>query len=239
MAQAAIAAPPPPSIKSCRVAEHWRADSQCRLPGKIVDEPSKEKPVFRRLAEYFGMIKCADKAIVVAAAIILLSATAGALPPSRMPSTPIAPETVEFPIPAVHSRIVLSLPAWRAKSIDETPYQLLQLCKQENGACKTLADLRGMPGMSIASDPTLALSPDRMYVIVLRHIGADPTRHFFRTSVFEMYGIAERGQVAFRTAEGKRAATDNILGWDAASGHGLEISIAHGKTAIALPFVAE
>lgn len=181
----------------------------------------------------------ADKTVVVAAAMILLSATARALPPSRMPSTLMAPETVEFPIPAVHSRLVLSLPAWRAESIDETPYQLLQLCDQEDGACATLADLRGMPGMSIASDPSIALSPDRMYVIVLRHIGVDPTRQFYRTSVFEMYGIAERDQVAFRTAEGKRATTDNILNWNAASGHGLEISTGHQKTAIAMPIVVD
>lgn len=185
------------------------------------------------------MIKYATKAVVVAAVVILLSAPVQASPTSLIRSTPMAPETVEFPIPAVNARLVLSLPSWRAESIDETPYQLLELCGEENSACVTLADLRGMPGMFIASDPTLALSPDRMYVIVLRHVGVDPTRQFIRTSVFEMYGIAERGHVAFRTAQGKRATTDNILGWDPATGHGLKISTGHRKTAIALPFVAD
>lgn len=191
-------------------------------------------------AEFAGMIKCTAQAVlVVAGAVILFSATAHASPRSLIPKTTLAPETVEFPIPAVHARLVLSLPAWRAESIDETPYQLLQLCDEEHGACETLADLRGMPGMSIASDPTLALSPDRMYVIVMRHIGVDPSRRFFRTSVFEMYGIAERSQVSFRTAEGNRATTDNILGWDATAGHRLEISVGLAKTAIALPFVPD
>lgn len=147
----------------------------------------------------------------------------------------MAPETLEFPIPAVNARLVLSLPAWRAESIDETPYQLLQLCSQEHGGCETLADLRGMPGMSIASDSTLALSPDRMYVIVLQHVGVDPTRHFIRTITYELYGIAERGPVAFRTEQGKLATTGNIHGWDPSMMHGLEISAGHRKTAIALP----
>lgn len=188
-----------------------------------------ERPEFSSLLAGFSRMM---KYVVVAA----ISAAAHASPPSPIAKIGVAPETVEFPIPAVHARLVLSLPAWRAESVDETPYQLLQLCDQQ-GACETLTDLRSVPGMSIASDPSLALSPDRMYVIVLRHIGVDPTRQFFRTSVFEMYGIAERGQVAFRTVEGKRATTDNILGWDPASGHGLEVSTGHGTTAIALPVV--
>lgn len=181
------------------------------------------------------MMKFSSKAAALATALIVSFAAAHASPPSPVPGTPMAPETLEFPIPAARARIVFSLPAWRAENTDETPYQLLQLCGQEHTGCVTMADLRGMPGMSIASNPTLALSPDRMYVIVLRHVGVDPTRHFIRTITYELYGIAERGPVAFRTEQGKRATTGNIHGWDPAMGHGLEISTGHRKTAIALP----
>ena len=180
------------------------------------------------------MINFANIAAVLTLAMAASVDPTQALPPSLPPRTVVAPETLEFPLPAPGSRLGLSLPIWRAESTDETPYQLMQLCDQ-TGECETLADLRGMSGMSITSDPTLALSPDRMYVIVLRHVAVDPTRQFIRTNTFESYGVAERGPVAFRTAEGKRATTDNILGWDPATGHGLEVSTGHRKKALAFP----
>ncbi len=105
-----------------------------------------------------------------------------------------APEILEYQIPPAGSRLVLSLPVWRAESTDETPYQLMQLCDQE-GTCETLADLRGTPGMSVASDPSLAMSPDGLYVIVLRHVSVDPSRRTIRATTYELYGVGERGPV--------------------------------------------
>lgn len=180
------------------------------------------------------MIKLASNTALLAFALTVSSGAAHASSSAPERRTVMAPETLEFSLPPPGSRLVLSLPIWRAESTDETPYQLMQLCDQ-TGECETLADLRGMSGMSIASDPTLALSPDRMYVIILRHVGVDPTRQSIRTNTFETYGVAERGAVAFRTAEGKEATTDNILGWDPATGHGLEVSTGHRKKALAFP----
>lgn len=176
-------------------------------------------------------------AAVLALAIAVTADATQAAPLPLSARTVMAPEILEYQIPPAGSRLVLSLPVWRAESTDETPYQLMQLCNQE-GDCETLADLRGTPGISIASDPSLAISPDRMYVIVLRHVGVDPSRHTIRAITYELYGIGERGPVAFRDEQGNEATTDNIHGWEATTGHGLKISTGYRKTAIAFP-VAE
>lgn len=81
----------------------------------------------------------------------------------------------------------------------------------------------------------LAWTPDGLYVIVLRHVGVDAVTQTIREMTYELCGLAERGPVAFRTAQGTRASTDNIQGWDPASGHGLEISTGRRKKAVALP----
>lgn len=146
----------------------------------------------------------------------------------------MAPEKLALPIPALKSKLLFSLPAWRAGTVDETPYQLLQIC-DEADHCETLADLRGMPGMSIASDPTLGLSPDQLYLIVLRHVGVDEANHKIRAMSYELYDLARRAPAAFRTAEGKLATTDNIQGWEPFMGHGLEITVGRRKKSIALP----
>lgn len=184
------------------------------------------------------MINFAHVVAVLALAIAVSVGAAQASPPPLSPRTVMAPEILEYPIPAAGSRLVLSLPAWRAESTDETPYQLMQLCDQ-GGKCETLADLRGTPGMSIASNPSLAMSPDGMYVIVLRHVGVDPSRRTIRATTYELYGVGERGPVDFRTEKGIQATTDNIHGWEPATGHELKISTGHKKTAIAFPIAEQ
>lgn len=176
-------------------------------------------------------------AVAILALAITVTADATQAAPRPLPAkTVMAPAMLKFPVPPAGWNLVLSLPVWRAESTDETPYQLMQLCNQK-GDCETLADLRGTPGISIASDASLAISSDRMYVIVLRHVGVDPSRHTIRAITYELYGVGERGPVAFRDEEGNEATTDNIHGWEPTIGHGLTISTGYKKTAIAFPVI--
>lgn len=189
------------------------------------------------IAEVSEMTQFVHMAAVVALSIAVSTNTTQASPPPLRARTVMAPKILEYPVPPAGSRLVLSLPVWRAESTDETPYQMMQLCYHD-GDCETLADLRGTPGISIASDPSLAISPDHMYAIVLRHVGVDPSRHTIRAITYELYGVSERGPVAFRDEKGNEATTDNIRGWAPTTGHGLQISTGYNKTAVAFPVAA-
>lgn len=146
----------------------------------------------------------------------------------------MAPEKVEYKVPTLQLSVVLSHPAYLDKKIEETPYQLLQLCNN-NGHCQTLYDTRGKGGFSIASDPELSFSPDKTYFILLQMAGVEPTSKTYRSHYFELYGLKEAAVVSFRTKEGKEATTDNILQWSEQEPHALEISIGRKKKALAYP----
>lgn len=146
----------------------------------------------------------------------------------------VSPSTMRYDVPDHRVWISLSDPAYLAEDAEETPYQLLQICRASD-QCRTLLDLRGIGGMSISSDPSLAFSPDRLYFMVQRMTGVEPASKTFRTQYFEVWGVREFAPVVFRTAEQKEATGDNILGWAEQYPHALKISIGRKKFALALP----
>lgn len=146
----------------------------------------------------------------------------------------MVPQTVRYEMKATARVVVLSDPSYLAASVEETPYQWLRLCDAA-GDCTTLADLRGSGGVSVASDPSLGFSPDQRYLLTLRMTAVDAARKSYRSHSYEGYDIAAAGVVTFRTAAGKTATADNIIGWSAQHPHALEVSVGHKKRGLAMP----
>ena len=167
--------------------------------------------------------------VVTLAAAPLLPAFA-----TEQPGTKMVPQTVRYEIKATGQVLVLSDPSFLAAGVEETPYQWLRLCDAA-GACTTLADLRGSGGVSVASDPTLGFSPDQRYLLTLRMTAVDAARKTYRSHSYEVYDIAAASVVTFRTAAGKTATADNIIGWSAQHPHALEVSVGHKKRGLAMP----
>lgn len=141
-------------------------------------------------------------------------------------------DKVIIEIPVLKAQLVLSNPAYLADTVDETPYQLLQVCNEQRH-CKTLLDVRGGDGVSVTSDTSLSFSPDHLYLIVLRMAGVDVMTKTYKKHYYEIYGIVEGAVVGFQTKEGKNATTDNILQWSHQYPHALEISVGRKKRALA------
>ena len=146
--------------------------------------------------------------------------------------TKMVPETVRLEIAATRQVVTLSKPSYLAPSVEETPYQWLQLCDAA-GTCSTLADLRGSGGVSVPRNPALAFSPDQRFLLCLRMTAVDPAARTYRSQSYEIYDLAAGRPVSFRTAAGKTATADNILGWSAQHPHALEMSAGHKKRALA------
>lgn len=160
-----------------------------------------------------------------------LAAPANAEPHGRKT---IAPESVRYDVPTLHSWVELAAPAYLAGEVEETPYQLVQLCG-DSGRCRVLLDLRGLGGVTVSADPSIAFSPDRLYLIVLRMIAIDPEAKTFRKQYYETYGLREGILVNFKTANGEYATTDNILGWSSQHPHALTIGAGLKGTELAYP----
>jgi hypothetical protein len=144
-------------------------------------------------------------------------------------------EKVEFDIPALKAQLVLSHPAYLASLVEETPYQLLQLCDLQ-GVCKTMRDERGEDtGFTVSDDATISFSPDRKYLILFRLSNVDAKTKTFGGQYYEILGLIEGHQVGFQTLDGKDAETGNILQWSPQHPHALEISISHGIDGLAYP----
>lgn len=169
--------------------------------------------------------------------LLIAGLLAGPLPlafANAPPGPKTVPQTVRYEIKATGLVVVLSDPGFLAASVEETPYQWLRLCAAA-GACTTLADLRGSGGVSVASDPALGFSPDQRYLLTLRMTAVDAARKTYRSHSYEVYDIAAASVVTFRTAAGKAATADNIVGWSAQHLHALEVSAGHKKRLLALP----
>lgn len=148
----------------------------------------------------------------------------------------MTPRELSIPVPGRGERVVFSHPAYLAAEVEETPYQLLQICAAHH-KCATLVDERGGGGISLSSDKTLAFSPDGQYFLALRQAGVNLQTREIRQQYFQIFGVREAGTVVFRTASGKEAASANILGWLPDQAHALEISTGWKKTAPAYPLV--
>ena|GEM_PF-2645067 len=130
---------------------------------------------------------------------------------------------------------MLSHPAYLASLVEETPYQMLQLCDSQ-GVCKTMRDERGEDtGFTVSDDTTINFSPDRKYLILMLMSNVDAKAKTFGSQYFEILGLAEGHEVGFRTLDGKKAKTGNILQWSPEHSHALEISISHGIDGLAYP----
>ena len=162
-------------------------------------------------------------------------ASASAAPASRPASkvTLMPPLTLSFDVPALDSTVKLSAPAWIGATVEETPYQLLQLCPR-HGACVTLEDWRGQGGMTVSSDERLGLSPDRLYLIVQSMAGVNRQARRIDRVYYSFYGLREASSVAFRTASGRQA-DSGVNGWAPGHPHALEMAEGHLRSVWALP----
>ncbi|CAO3456458.1 hypothetical protein [Azospirillum argentinense] len=143
--------------------------------------------------------------------------------------------SVSHDIPQLSARLVFSDPAFDGDSDEETPFQLLQLCRSAD-PCRTLLDLRGSGnGMTISADPALSFSPDRLYFILLRMTGVTAATKSFDKQYYELMGVKEFGPVIYRTIGGKEATTDTINGWSDTKPHALKITVGRKKTELAYP----
>lgn len=167
--------------------------------------------------------------IVLALATLGVPAHAGA--DARNKS---APTHVTYEIPSLQSWIEIAAPVYRADTVEETPYQLLRICNRRRG-CHTVIDSQGMDGFTVSADPSLAFSPDRLYLIVLRMTNLDPKNKTFGKQYYEIYGLREGHVVGFRAQNGENAKTDNIGGWSPHDPHALEITLASLTPALAYP----
>lgn len=146
----------------------------------------------------------------------------------------MAPESARFEIAASMQTLVFSAPLYLAATVEDTPYQWLQLC-EAGGTCKTVADLRGSGALTMPRDPTLGLSPDKRFVLCLQFVAANAATKSYRQHYYIVYDLVQHAQASFRSADGRAASTDNIIGWSAQHPHALELSAGHRKRVLALP----
>jgi hypothetical protein len=170
----------------------------------------------------------------VAVAALLAGGCAHGKPPLRVES-PVVPNEVNIPVPSLQRTLLFAAPAYISTSVEETPYQWLQLCKEGAKSCRTLLDVRGVGGVSMPADKSLGLSPDGRYLLCFRMTGVDAVGKSYRSQYYELYDLVEGKTVTFNTEAGVTATTDNIQGWSAGRPHALEVSATFGKTNLALP----
>lgn len=123
-----------------------------------------------------------------------------------------------FPAGDTGLSYVFSHPAYLASSVEETPYQLLEVCDRAK-ACRKVFDLRGEPS-GVTVSPDTGFSPDRLYVIVMRLMQVDKRRKQYGRQTNEHVGVREGAAVRFVTPKGHEA---GIGGWSAAHPHALEV----------------
>lgn len=148
---------------------------------------------------------------------------------------PVVPTEVKIPVPALQRTLVFAAPAYVSTSVEDTPYQWLQLCDAGGKSCRTLLDVRGAGGVSIPADKTLGLSPDGRYLLCFRMTGVDAAARSYRSQYYELYDLVAGKTVTFNTETGVTATTDNIQGWSADRPHALEVSTTFRKTTLAFP----
>jgi hypothetical protein len=170
----------------------------------------------------------------VAVAALLAGGCAHGKPPSKG-QHPMGPNEVYIPVPALQRTLLFAAPAYVSTSVEDTPYQWLQLCGAGGKSCRTLLDVRGAGGVSMPADKTLGLSPDGRYLLCLRMTGVDAAGRSYRGQYYELYDLVEGKAVTFNTDAGVTATTDNIQGWSADRSHTLEVSTTFRKTSLAFP----
>jgi hypothetical protein len=162
----------------------------------------------------------------VAVAALLAGGCAHGKPPSKG-EHPMVPNEVYIPVPAMQRTLLFAAPAYVSTSVEDTPYQWLQLCGAGGKSCRTLLD--------VPADKTLGLSPDGRYLLCLRMTGVDAAGRTYRRQYYELYDLVEGKAVTFNTDAGVTATTDNIQGWSADRPHALEVSTTFRKTSLAFP----
>lgn len=170
----------------------------------------------------------------VAFAALLAGGCAHGKPPLRV-ERPMVPNEVNIPVPSLQRTLLFVAPAYVSTSVEDTPYQWLQLCEAGAKSCRTLLDVRGAGGVSMPADKSLGLSPDGRYLLCFRMTGVDAARKSYRSQYYELYDLVEGKTVTFNTEAGVTATTDNIQGWAADRPHALEVSTTFRKTSLAFP----
>jgi hypothetical protein len=170
----------------------------------------------------------------VAIAALLAVGCAHGKPPSKG-EHPMVPNEVNIPVPALQRTLLFAAPAYVSTSVEDTPYQWLQLCNAGGKSCRTLLDVRGAGGVSMPADKTLGLSPDGRYLLCFRMTGVDAAGKSYRSQYYELYDLVEGKAVTFNTEAGVTATTDNVQGWSADRPHALEVSTTFRKTSLAFP----
>jgi hypothetical protein len=170
----------------------------------------------------------------VAVAACLAAGCAIGKPPSRV-ELPMAPPEVNIPVPSLQRTLLFAAPAYVSTSVEDTPYQWLQLCDAGGKSCRTLLDVRGGGGVSMPADKSLGLSPDGRYLLCFRMTGVDAAGKSYRSQYYELYDLAAGKTVTFNTEAGVTATADNIQGWSADHPHALEVSTTFRKTGLAFP----
>ena len=170
----------------------------------------------------------------VAVAALLAVGCAHGKPPSNG-EHPMVPNEVDIPVPALQRTLLFAAPAYVSTSVEDTPYQWLQLCDAGGKSCRTLLDVRGAGGVSMPADKTLGLSPDGRYLLCFRMTGVDAAGKSYRSQYYELYDLVEGKAVTFNTEAGVTATTDNVQGWSADRPHALEVSTTFRKTSLAFP----
>lgn len=135
----------------------------------------------------------------------------------------IAPQSLRFDLPSLDAWVIFSHPAYRAQTVEETPYQVLRICRLKRG-CNVVQDLKGKGGVSISSTTSLGFSPDQLYFVAYQFVGVDKDTRSFRAHVYSIYGVRERDVVRFEGPNGIQATTNNILDWSSQHPHALEIT---------------
>ena len=155
--------------------------------------------------------------------------------PSSREERAMIPNEVSIPVPSLHRTLVFTAPAYVSTSVEDTPFQWLELCDESGRDCRTLLDASGTGGVSMPADRSLGLSPDGRYLLCLRMTGVDVAGRSYLTQYYEVYDLTAARTVSFNTAAGVTATTDNIQGWSADQPHALEVSAGFRKTALAWP----
>jgi hypothetical protein len=152
-------------------------------------------------------------------------------------TTLVSKEYQRTPLKKLNVQVMLSEPIYRTADAEETPYQLLQICKTKKAKqkCQIVLDVRGSGSFSLPRDDDFAFSPDGRYFILLRHAGIDINSKSIRKHYYQIIGVQEMAPVVFQTSDGIEAKADNILGWIPGQGHALNISLDWKKQAPAFP----
>jgi hypothetical protein len=170
----------------------------------------------------------------VAIAGMLAGGWAHGKPPSGVEPQAVSSE-VDIPVPSLQRTLVFTAPAYVSTSVEDTPYQRLQLCDAARKSCRTLLDVRGTGGVSMPAGKSLGLSPDGRYLLCFRMTGVDVIGKRFRSQAYELYDLVAGKTVTFNTEAGVTATADNVQGWSADLPHALEVSMTFRKTTLAFP----